>query len=187
MSAPASASSRTGCSSARAKCSTVAITCVRYARRSKSTVPCAMCCSITGITPRSGASQHTRSTASERPTRSRQFRPLVRRLAHRHRPSEPYRHPRSRPRPNLATANRLAPSRSHPPRRQPLANPVLQPNARCSYANAEVPSPDRIRSPLLVFLILIVEKVQVRRDAIHQRIAHTARATHRVAPEPFCQ
>ncbi len=48
------------------------------------------------------------------PTRSRQFRPLVRRLAHRHRPSKPERHPRSRPCTNLAIANRLAPPRTHP-------------------------------------------------------------------------
>ena len=62
-----------------------------YAHRSKSIVRCAMCCSITGITPRSGAEPTHSMNPVQSPTRSRQFRPLVRRLAYRHRPSEPYR------------------------------------------------------------------------------------------------
>ena len=79
----------------RHKCSTVAITCGRYARRSKSIVHYVTCCSITDTTPRSGVDPSIRSITSST-TRFSEFRPLVRRLAHRHRSTEPEGHPRSR-------------------------------------------------------------------------------------------
>ena len=63
----------------------------------------------------------TDSRSRQSTTRSGQFRPLVRWLAHRHRTSEPHRHLRDCSRPNLAPANELAPSRARPSRRRSLA------------------------------------------------------------------
>ncbi len=80
----------------------------------------ALCVAQSPASRRAAAQTRPSDRSRESPTRSRQFRPLVRRLAHRHRPSEPYRHLRSRPRTNLAPANRLAPPRAHPSRGRSL-------------------------------------------------------------------
>ncbi len=55
-----------------------------------------------------------------RSTGSGEFRPLVRRLAHHHRSPKPCRRTRSRPRTDLAIANRLASAWAHPSGRRSL-------------------------------------------------------------------
>ncbi len=93
----------------------------------------ALCAAQSPASRRAAAQTRPSNRSRESPTRSRQFRPLVRRLAYRHRPSEPYRHPRSRPRPNLVLANRLAPPRAHPSRGRSLKpTPAVQPNTNQS-------------------------------------------------------